>query len=79
MLTEATRHRLVWEWLRLFLGWLQMSLVAVSLGSLLAFGLYPVAYLFVIAATTTTVASRLIYHGRSSPLLKEQNRDDKTR
>ena len=66
-LSEATRNKLIWGWLRLFLGWLQMSLVAVSIGAMLAAGLQPVTYVLVVAATIATLTSRLLYRGRPAP------------
>jgi hypothetical protein len=64
---EATQHKIVWGWLRFFLGFVQISLVAASVGALVAVGLRPVTLLLVIAATAATLISRLLYHGRSDP------------
>ena len=63
-MAALTRHTIVDGWLRLFLGWLQMSLVAMSVGSLAVVGLHFVTWGFVIAATAVTILSRLIYRGR---------------
>jgi len=41
-----TRHTIVGGWLRLFLGWLQMSLVAMSVGSLAVVGLHSVTWVW---------------------------------
>jgi hypothetical protein len=64
---EATRHKIVWGWLRFFLGFVQMSLVAASVGALIAVGLRSVTWLFIVGATGATLISRLLYHGRSDP------------
>jgi hypothetical protein len=72
-----TRRKLVWGWLRLLLGWLQMSLVAASVGALLTVGLHPITYVFVALATAAALTSRLLYHGRIDPSLKETPTDDK--
>jgi hypothetical protein len=74
---NVTRRKLIWGWLRLLLGWLQMSLVAVSIGALLTVGLHPITYVFVAVATAAAVASRLLYHGHVDPSLKERPTDDK--
>ena len=71
---EATQHKLVWGWLRLFLGWAQMSLVAISIGLLLTLGLHLATYVFVSAATAATIISRLLYHGKIDPELAQKNR-----
>ena len=68
----TTRHRFVWGWLRLFLGWAQMSLAAAGLGALLTAGNHPVTWAFVIGATVATVISRLLYHGRPDPQLPKE-------
>jgi hypothetical protein len=67
---EETRHRLIWGWLRLFLGFAQMSLVAMGIGALITVGVRRITVVLVILATTATVMSRLIYHGRPDPRLK---------
>lgn len=61
---DVTGHRLIWGWLRLFLSWLQMSLVAVSVSALLTIGLRLITYILVAVATAATFASRMLYHGR---------------
>jgi hypothetical protein len=72
---SETRHKLIWGWLRLFLGFLQMSLVAMSVGALLTIGIHPLTWTFVIGATLATVASLFIYRGRKDPGLKEEEKD----
>jgi hypothetical protein len=63
----ALREKLVWGWLRLFLGITQMMLVALSLGLLLTTGLKPTTYAVIAGATLATVISRLLYRGRKRP------------
>lgn len=69
------RHKIVRGWLRLFLGWLQMSLAAAGLGALVTIGLHPVTWFFVIGATAATIASHLLYRKRSDSVLKEKRYD----
>ena len=79
VLDDRAKHKLTWGWLRLFLGWLQMSLAAVAVGALLTVGLHSVTYALVIAATATTLTSRLLFHCRHEPKLKGTHFDDKPR
>ena len=69
-MNSQTKHKLVWGWLRLFLGFLQMSLVGLSVGSLIAVGLHTVTYLFVGGATLAAITSLLLYRRRADPLIK---------
>jgi hypothetical protein len=71
---ETTRHKLVWGWLRLFLASAQISLAAIAACTLVVVGMNAVTWALVIAATTATVISRLIYHGRPDPNLEEQKK-----
>jgi hypothetical protein len=59
------RERFVWGWLRLLLGYLQMSLAAMALGALIITGLHKITLYLAIAATAVTLLSKLLYHGRS--------------
>jgi hypothetical protein len=72
---DATKHKIVWGWLRLFLGFVQMSFVAASVGAFVAVGLHYVTLILVIGATGATLISRLLYHGRRSDtgVKQEQN------
>lgn len=70
-MNETQRHKLVWGWLRLFFGFAQMSLVALSLGCLVEVGVRPVTLVFAGLATGTTLLSRLLYHGRGDPHVKK--------
>lgn len=78
-MNDETRHKVIWGWLRLFLGWLQMSLVAASIGALLTVGLHPISYVLVAVATAVSITSRLLYHGRRVPALKGRHEHDKSR
>jgi hypothetical protein len=66
-LSQDSRHKLIWGWLRLFLGFAQMSLVAASFGALITIGVRPVTWAFCVSATVLTIVSRLLYRGRDSP------------
>jgi hypothetical protein len=72
-MNEATRHKFVWGWLRLFLGWAQMSLAILGGAFLLVVGIRPITWAFVIAAATATIASRLMYRGRKDPRHDDTN------
>ena len=71
-MNEEARHKLIWGWLRLFLGFAQMSLVAMSLGALLAVGLRTITLVFFAGATLSMALSRLLYHGRKDPKLAQR-------
>lgn len=66
MLTRVPQDRPLWGWARLFLGFAQMALVGMSVGSLITVGLKPITYVFVLAATSLALLSRLIYRGKRS-------------
>jgi hypothetical protein len=66
-MTPGTKERMLWGWLRLFLGFAQISLVGLSVGALFSVGVKPITLIFVIAATALTVISRVIYKGRVGP------------
>jgi hypothetical protein len=61
---DRGRHALTWGWLRLFLGMAQMLLVTLSVGSLLISGLHELTWVLILAATASTLASRLLYGGK---------------
>lgn len=66
---NATQHRLVWGGLRFFLGLAQMWLSIAGLTLFVVVGLRPVTIAVVVAATVTTIISRLLYHGKPYPNL----------
>lgn len=73
---EAKRHKLIWGWLRFCLGFVQMSLVALSIGTLITIGVRPLTWAFVTTATLAALVSRLIYHGRKDPKLGGDDKDE---
>ena len=60
-------------WVRLGLGFIQMSLAAMAAGVLLTLGLHPLTYALVGAATIAAIASRLIYRGSRTPARPERS------
>jgi len=75
MMNDIKKQRLVWGWLRLFLAFAQISLVAMAFGSLLTIGPHMLTLVFTVAATAVTVSSRLLYRGRREPKHKAENRN----
>ena len=73
---EGARHKLIWGWLRLILGWAQMSLAAAAFGALLIVGNHPVTWAFGIGAMLATITSRMLYHGKPDPKLKGRDEDE---
>ena len=71
-MNDEAHHKLIWGWLRLFLGWTQMSLAAVGLGALLVLGNHPVTWAFGIGATLATIVSRMLYHGKPDPKIERK-------
>lgn len=66
-MTPGTKERFVWGRLRFLLGLAQIALAGLSVGALVAVGLQPITWIFVISATVLTLTSRLIYKGRRTP------------
>ena len=64
-LAKTTYHRLIWGWLRLFLGMLQISLSVAGITALFKIGFRPLTWAFVAGATIATISSLLLYRGRS--------------
>ena len=77
-MNDINRHKLVWGWLRLFLAFAQISLVAMAFGSLITIGPRTLTLVFTMAATAVTVSSRLLYRGRREPQHKAENQDKKS-
>lgn len=61
---EATRHKLVWGWLRLSLGIAQMLLASVTFALLFILGPHPAIWICFAATCAAVIASLLIYRGR---------------
>ena len=64
-LAETTHHPLIWGWLRLFLGILQISLSVAGITALFKIGFRPLTWGFVAGAAIATIMSLLLYRGRS--------------
>jgi hypothetical protein len=79
VMTPAAKEQIVWGWLRLVLGFGQIALVGLSIGSLITVGARPLTWAFAIAATTLTVISLLIYKRRPAPHSRERNTQFKRR
>lgn len=59
------RHKLIWGWLRLFLGFLQVFLATATVISLLTLGEHRLTWALAASALLAVVISRLLY--RSDP------------
>ena len=66
MMTTA-KERIVWGWLRLLLGFAQISLAGLTAGSLITVGFQPITLVFALSATLLVLVSILIYKGKSAP------------
>ncbi len=64
-LTEEASHLLIWGWLRLFLGLLQISFSVGTITALFKIGLRPITWVFVTGAAIATISNLLLYRGRS--------------
>ena len=76
MPVTISSRKFVWGWLRLFLGFAQMSLVAACVGSLMVVGVHPITIALVIAATAITITSRLLYRGKAAPDSEVRTKDN---
>ena len=65
MTVATTHHKFIWGWLRLFLGFVQMTLASFSIGALLVLGLHPLTIALVIGTTAVTFISRRLYRDQS--------------
>ena len=66
--------KLIWGWLRLFLGFAQLWLAGITVILLVTTGLRPATLVVAVAAGAATVLSRILYRGRSSaPITKGEN------
>ncbi len=66
-----TRHIFIWGWLRIFLGITQTVLAATGVLMFLTVGSRPITLIVVGGALTATIISRLLYKGRSDPMLSD--------
>lgn len=55
----------LWNWPRLLIGFVEMGLVGMALGSWFASGLTLTTYCLAAAATCAAIVSRIMYRGRS--------------
>jgi hypothetical protein len=60
----GSSEKFLWGWGRFVLGFAQIALVGLSVGSLLSVGLKLITLVFVASATALTAISRMIYKGR---------------
>jgi hypothetical protein len=67
VMTPTAKELIVWGWLRLALGFAQIALVGLSIGSLVTVGVRPLTWVFAITATALTAVSLLIYKRRPAP------------
>ena len=67
---DATRHRLVWGWLRVLLGIAQVVLASAGLILVLTIGFHPLTCIVAAGATLLTIVSRILYRGRPDPKLE---------
>ena len=65
--TQDRRETLIWGWLRLALGFGQISLAGLTIGVLITAGVTSLTLWLAVSTTALTLASRLIYHGRKGP------------
>lgn len=72
---EETKQNLIWGWLRMILGALQLALAPLALILVFTLGIYDRrTWMLVILTTLITGISRLLYGGRTDPRLKgEEN------
>jgi hypothetical protein len=62
------REQLIWGWVRLLIGFAQISLAGLTFGVLITVGVTPLAVGLAVLATLIAVISRLIYRGRKGPV-----------
>ena len=61
------KHRLVWGWLRVILGHLQMWTAIIGLAFFCVEGSTTITWVFVGSAGVCLIISRVLYGGRSDP------------
>ena len=73
-MNAETQHKLIWGWLRIFLGFAQLWLAGITVILLVTIGLRAATLVIAVAASAATVLSRILYGGRSSaPITKGEN------
>lgn len=72
-MNEETRQNLIWGWLRMILGALQLTLAPLSIILLFTLGIYDErTWILVILTTLITGISRLLYQGRPDPRISKK-------
>ena len=61
------REQLIWGWVRLLIGFAQISLAGLTFGVLINVGVTPLTVGLAVLTTAIAVISRLIYRGRKGP------------
>jgi hypothetical protein len=67
------REWLIWGWLRLLIGFAQISLSGLAFGVLITAGVTRLSILLAAAATAIAAISRVIYRGRKGPTVHQAN------
>jgi len=62
------REQLIWGWVRLLMGFAQISLAGLTFGVLITAGVTTLTIWLAVLATVIAVISRLIYRGRKGPV-----------
>ena len=62
------RQQLIWGWVRLVIGFAQISLAGLTFGVLITVGVTPLTVGLAVLATVIALVSRLIYRGRKGPV-----------
>jgi hypothetical protein len=68
VMNEVTRQNIIWGWLRMILGALQMTLAPLALFLVFSLGIYDErTWILIVLTTLVTGISRLLYRGRPDP------------
>jgi hypothetical protein len=67
MIATQGHEALIWGWLRLVLGFAQISLAGLTIGVLITAGITSLTVWLAISTSALTLASQLIYRGRKGP------------
>jgi len=62
------REQLIWGWVRLLMGFAQISLAGLTFGALITIGVTPLTVGLAVLTTVIAIISRLIYRGRKGPV-----------
>ena len=75
---SSERDRLVWGWLRLFLGICQTTLAPAALVLLLTLGPQPITFAVAIAGLAATATSIALFRLRSAPKSDDKSEGSQT-